>query len=46
LVDGAGLKIGGAGEWLVEKHRTSRRRSWRNVHIGIEAESGESSRSN
>jgi len=29
LVDRTGLKLGGAGEWLVEKHGTSRRRSWR-----------------
>ena len=28
LVDSTGLKLGGAGEWLVEKHGTSRRRSW------------------
>ena len=26
LVDSTGLKLGGAGEWLVEKHGTSRRR--------------------
>jgi hypothetical protein len=41
LVDSTGLKIGGAGEWLVEKHGTSRRRSWRKFHIGIDAGSGE-----
>jgi hypothetical protein len=23
-----GLKLGGAGEWLIEKHGTSRRRFW------------------
>ena len=38
---GTGLKLGGAGEWLVEKHGTSRRRSWRKLHIGVDAESGE-----
>ena len=27
LVDSTGLKLGGAGEWLVEKHGASRRRS-------------------
>ena len=27
LVDSTGLKLSGAGEWLVEKHGTSRRRS-------------------
>src|SRR4051794_23473818 len=32
LVDSSGLKLGGPGEWLVEKHGTSRRRSWRKLH--------------
>jgi len=41
LVDSTGLKLGGAGEWLVEKHGTSRRRSWRKLHIGVDAVSGE-----
>ena len=30
LVDSTGLKLGGAGEWLVEKHGTSRRRNEHN----------------
>ena len=41
LVDSTGPKLGGAGEWLVEKHGTSRRRSWRKLHIGVDADSGE-----
>jgi hypothetical protein len=41
LVDSTGLKLGGAGEWLVEKHGASRRRSWRKLHIGVDAGSGE-----
>src|SRR3954471_1795438 len=41
LVDSTGLKLGGAGEWLVEKHGTSRRRSWRKLHIGVDANNGE-----
>jgi hypothetical protein len=41
LVDSTGLKLGGAGEWLVEKHGTSRRRSWRKLHIGVDAARGE-----
>jgi Transposase DDE domain len=41
LVDSTGLKLGGAGEWLVEKHGTSRRRSWRKLHIGVDADNGE-----
>src|SRR6476619_7907822 len=40
LVDSTGLKLCGAGEWLVEKHRTSRRRSWRKLHIGVDADTG------
>jgi hypothetical protein len=40
-VDSTGVKLGGAGEWLVEKHGTSRRRSWRKLHIGVDADSGE-----
>src|ERR1700752_1160760 len=41
LVDSTGLKLGGAGEWLIERHGTSRRRSWRKLHIGVDADSGE-----
>jgi hypothetical protein len=41
LVDSTGFKLGGAGERLIEKHGTSRRRSWRKSHIGIDAGSGE-----
>jgi hypothetical protein len=31
----------GAGEWLVEKHGTKTRRSWRKLHIGMDANTGE-----
>jgi Transposase DDE domain len=41
VVDSTGLKLGGGGEWLVEKHGTSRRRSWRKLPIGVDAGSGE-----
>src|SRR6202030_3854638 len=40
LVDSTGLKLSGAGKWLVEKHGTSRRRSWRKLHIGVDADTG------
>ena len=40
LVDSTGLKLCGAGEWLIEKHGTKRRRSWRKLHLGIDAETG------
>jgi hypothetical protein len=29
------------GEWLVEKHATKTRRSWRKLHIGLDANTGE-----
>jgi hypothetical protein len=41
LVDSTGLKLCGAGEWLVEKHGTRTRRSWRKLHIGVDAGSGQ-----
>src|SRR3954462_4380825 len=41
LVDGTGLKLCGAGEWLIEKHGTRRRRSWRKMHIGVDADTGQ-----
>jgi Transposase DDE domain len=40
LVDSTGLKLCGAGEWLVEKHGTRKRRSWRKLHIGVDASTG------
>jgi len=41
IVDSTGLKLRGAGEWLFEKHGTAKRRSWRKLHIGIDADNGE-----
>jgi len=41
LVDSTGLQLCGAGEWLVEKHGTRRRRSWRKLHIGVDADTGQ-----
>jgi Transposase DDE domain len=40
LVDSTGLKLCGPGEWLVEKHGTRTRRSWRKLHIGVDAGTG------
>ncbi len=40
LVDSTGLKLYGAGEWLVEKHGTKRRRSWKKLHLGVDARTG------
>ena len=41
LVDSTGLKLCGPGEWLVEKHATRARRSWRKLHIGVDADTGQ-----
>ena len=41
LVDSTGLKLCGAGEWLTEKHGTKTRRSWRKLHIGLDAGTGQ-----
>jgi hypothetical protein len=38
LVDSAGLKIYGAGQWLDEKHGTMSRYRWRKLHLAVEAE--------
>ncbi|MGI4802130.1 MAG: IS5 family transposase [Janthinobacterium lividum] len=40
LVDSTGLKLCGKGEWLLEKHGTSTRRSWRMLHLGVNAGTG------
>src|SRR5690348_7376816 len=40
LVDSTGLKLGGPGEWLVEKHGTKTRRSWKKLHLGVDADTG------
>src|SRR6195952_831060 len=41
LVDSTGLKLCGAGEWLMEKHGTRRRRAWRKLHLGVDAQTGQ-----
>jgi len=41
VVDASGLKICGEGEWKVKVHGTGKRRTWRKLHIGLDAETGE-----
>ncbi len=41
LVDGTGLKVYGAGQWLEEKHGAKSRRGWRKLHLAVDADSGE-----
>ncbi len=40
LVDSTGLKLCGSGEWLLEKHGTKTRHSWRKLHIAVDADTG------
>ena len=37
LVDSAGIKMIGEGEWKTKKHGADYRRQWRKVHLGIDA---------
>lgn len=37
VVDSTGLKLYGAGEWCVKKHGKTYQRSWRKIHLGIDA---------
>ena len=41
LVDSTGLKLCGAGEWPIEKYGAKTRRSWRKLHIGLDADTGQ-----
>ena len=36
IIDATGLKVYGAGEWRIYKHRVSRRRTWRKLHLGVD----------
>ena len=38
LVDSTGIKFLGEGEWKCKKHGPERRRQWRKLHIGIDAQ--------
>ena len=41
IVDSTGLRLRGAGEWEIEKHGATRRRSWSKLHIGLDADTGQ-----
>lgn len=41
LVDSTGVKVFGEGEWKVRQHGYTRRRTWRKLHLGVDAASGE-----
>jgi hypothetical protein len=40
LIDNTGLKVFGAGEWLQEKHGAKSWRSWRKLHLAVDASTG------
>jgi len=41
IFDSTGLKVYGEGEWKVRKHGYSKRRTWRKIHVGMCAETGQ-----
>ena len=40
VIDATGLKVYGAGEWLVEKHGERGTRTWRKLHLAVDPQSG------
>jgi IS5 family transposase len=36
VIDSTGLKVYGAAEWHVQKHRPGRRRAWRKLYLGVD----------
>jgi hypothetical protein len=41
VFDSTGLKVYGEGEWKVRKHGYSKRRTWRKLHLAIDAQTHE-----
>ena len=41
VIDSTGLKVYGEGEWKVRTHGVSKRRTWRKLHLCIDAATGE-----
>jgi hypothetical protein len=40
LIDSTGLQVYGAGQWLEEKHGRKSRRTWRKLHLAVDADNG------
>jgi len=40
LIDSTGLKVFGAGGWLQEKHGAKARRTWKKLHLAVDADTG------
>lgn len=41
VVDSTGLKVYGEGEWKVRKHGVGKRRTWRKLHVMVDAQTQE-----
>lgn len=41
LIDSTGLKVYGTGQWLEDKHGARSRRSWRKLHLAVNANAGD-----
>ena len=41
VLDSTGLKVYGEGQWKVRKHGVSKRRTWRKLHLAIDAQTHE-----
>ena len=41
VIDSSGFKVYGAGEWKVSMHGKSKRRTWRKLHLAIDADTQE-----
>jgi hypothetical protein len=39
LIDSTGLQVYGAGQWLEAKHGAKSRRTWRKLHLAVDAAS-------
>lgn len=41
IFDSTGVKVFGEGEWKVRKFGYCKRRNWRKVHVGMDADTGQ-----
>lgn len=41
VIDATGLKVYGEGEWKQRTHGKQKRRTWRKLHLGVDADTGE-----
>jgi len=41
VIDSTGLKVYGEGEWKVRQHGISKRRTWRKLHVAVDAQTQE-----